>query len=205
MKSLDPRVNRLNLPDNWSSELEKEELDQLATYEVFVQPKEGKPYQHEGIVHASNEDMAFVFAKEQFSRRNTCTGLWVCATQNVMVSELTEAGKSVYEDVSDQNTSQSNGNDKFEVFHLLKRGKQHIHMGRVEAANYDEALIHAKAAFSEGKPALNVWIVKSGHIFHSTLEDVVIWHTLPEKKFRDAIAYKAMDKIKKFKEEQAAS
>ena len=55
-------MNRFDLIYS-EKELEKESLDQLETFEVFVQAKEGRPYQHEGIVHAPNEDIAFLFGK----------------------------------------------------------------------------------------------------------------------------------------------
>jgi ring-1,2-phenylacetyl-CoA epoxidase subunit PaaB len=71
--SLDPRVNRL--PANMANPDEKIALDQLTTFEVFVQPKPGKPFQHEGIVHASDIEMAYLFAKESFTRRFTCSSL----------------------------------------------------------------------------------------------------------------------------------
>lgn len=41
----------------------KNKLDQFETYEVFVQTKEDKPFEHVGIVHAPNEEMAFCLQK----------------------------------------------------------------------------------------------------------------------------------------------
>jgi len=93
MKSLDPRVTRLNLSDQSKDEVQKALLDQLETYEVFIKPKEGRPFQHEGIVHAYDEEIASVFAKEQFSRRSTCTAIMIAKTANIFVSETTDAGK----------------------------------------------------------------------------------------------------------------
>ena len=93
-KSLDPRVNRLNLPHGELTP--KAPLDQFGTFEVFVQLKEGKGYQHEGSVHAPNLDMAFLFAKEQFSRRLMCSGIFVAETRNVFVTGFTENKDSVY-------------------------------------------------------------------------------------------------------------
>jgi ring-1,2-phenylacetyl-CoA epoxidase subunit PaaB len=43
MKSLDPRVNRLPVIEQPEQILPKAPLDQFGTFEVFVQPKEGKP------------------------------------------------------------------------------------------------------------------------------------------------------------------
>ncbi len=201
MKSLDPRVSRLNIPDQPPQLESKVPLDQLGTFEVFLQLKEGKPYHHVGAVHAPNNEMAFVFAKEQFSRRLICSGLFVVETRNVKVTRFTEGEDTVYNYISE--TFNEEGESQiFEFFHLNRRGKQHEHIGSVEARNYDEALALAKPEFINEKPVFNVWVVKTSDILFNDDEDKIIWDTLPEKKFRDAIAYKAADKLKEFKEKQ---
>jgi len=201
MESLDPRVTRLNIDEN-ASLAPKAPLDQFGTFEVFVQLKEGKPYKHEGVVHAPNRDMAFVFAKEQFSRRLMCSGLFVVETRNVFVTEFTEGDENVYEKVSGD-ASEEGTTQEYEFFHLMKRGKQHEHIGSIEANNPEHALAMAKTEFiNSDKPIYNVWVVAKNDILFSSEEDKIIWNTLPEKKFRDAIAYKAADKVKAFKERQ---
>ncbi|MTI22760.1 phenylacetic acid degradation b [Fulvivirga sp. RKSG066] len=198
MESLDPRVSRLNIDEN-ASLSPKAPLDQFGTFEVFVQLKEGKQYKHEGAVHAPNRDMAFIFAKEQFSRRLMCSGLFVVDTRNVFVTEYTEDTVNVYEKVADNADAQGEAQE-FEFFHLMKRGKQHEHIGSIEAQSAEQALVMAKSEFiNSDKPIYNVWVVKTNDILFSSEEDKVIWNTLPEKKFRDAIAYKAADKVKAFK------
>jgi len=200
MKSLDPRVTRLNIDENAALQ-PKAPLDQFGTYEVFVQLKEGKPYRHEGIVHAPNRDMAFIFAKEQFSRRMMCSGLFVVETRNVFVTDFTEGDQNIYELLPD-NAPNEGEMEEYEFFHLMKRGKQHEHIGSIEAKNPQQALVMAKPEFIDGKPIYNVWVIKTKDILFSSEEDKIIWNTLPEKKFRDAIAYKAADKVKAFKERQ---
>lgn len=199
MESLDPRVNRLNIPEGNLSP--KALLDQFGTYEVFVQLKEGKPYRHEGIVHAPNRDMAYIFAKEQFSRRLMCAGLFVVETRHVHVTEMTEDQDNIYSHINEKYPEQGEMAD-YEVFHLMKRGKQHEHIGSVPATSHQHALALAKPEFIDGPPVYNVWVVKTDDILFTSEEDRIIWNTLPEKKFRDAIAYKASDKIKAFKEKQ---
>jgi len=199
MDSLDPRINRLEIPSNWNEGLQKEPLDQLETFEVFVQAQDNKPYQHEGIVHASDKDFAFLFAKEQFSRRYTCTGIWVCKTREVFVSPYTEAGNSVYD--LELPPSEEDGEDSsFEIFHLYKRGKQHKLAGTVNARGYKHAMQLAKGKIEESKPVLNVWVIKAEDFLKSEESDKDIWKTLPDKQFRDAIDYRGADKIKEYKE-----
>ncbi len=201
LKSLDPRINRLEIKEQ-DQEFEKDSLDQLTTFEVFIQPREDRPYQHEGIVHAPDEDMAFVFAKEQFSRRATCSGMKITDTRNVYVSKLSEAGVSIYESIEAPKESNETETE-YLVFHLMKRGKQHRMAGEVLASGPEDALYKAKLSLDPGKPVLNAWVVRTANIHTTSGSDKVIWDTLPDKTFREAIAYRGADKIKKFLEEQS--
>src|SRR6187431_2240042 len=117
MKSLDPRVNRLQ---DVPAPAAKAPLDQFGTYEVFVQPKEGKPFQHEGSVHAPDLEMAYLLAKETFTRRFTCTSLYVADTRSVYVSPMTEGNQNTFELIPDSSPS-SKGKVSFEVYQLVKR------------------------------------------------------------------------------------
>jgi ring-1,2-phenylacetyl-CoA epoxidase subunit PaaB len=195
LNSLDPRVNRL--PEIKEPISPKVPLDQFGTYEVFVEPREGKPFQHEGIVHAPNLEMAYVLAKEGFTRRFTCTSLYVVDTRDVFVSPLTEGEKNVYDMLPEAN-DQSGDKSTFEIYHLVKRGKQHVHIGSVKASNPKEAMANAKVKFNDGKLVYNVWAIKNEKIRFTTAEEKDLWITLPEKKFRDASEYKGGDKLTVF-------
>ena len=198
--SLDPRIKRWNLQQQRSKEYSTSDLDQLPTYEVFVQPREGKAFEHAGIVHAASADMAFLFAKEQFSRRNSCYGMWVVASEKVWVTGFTDMEENVYDLVELESTKQKLPMDDFDVFHLYKRGKQHKHVGRVSAHDISSALKKASVSFDDGRPVLNVWIIKSVDIHASSPEDRVIWSTLKDKTHREVISYRAGDKLKNFKQ-----
>lgn len=199
MESLDPRVKRLPKIGVPGQPEPKAPLDQFGTFEVFVQPKEGKPFQHEGAVHAPNREMAFVLAKETFTRRFTCISLFVVDTRQVFVSPMTEGGVSAYDQLP---PDKPEGNHiQYEVFHLMKRGKQHTHVGNVTAPTPLSAMHKAKAAFRPDKPVYNIWIVPSQEIRFTLEEEKDLWITLPEKKFRDASDYKGGDKLKEFLEQ----
>src|SRR4051812_18719858 len=101
MKSLDPRVHRLPVIGEAGVITPKVPLDQFGSFEVFVQPKDGKPFQHEGIVHAPNLELAYVLAKETFTRRFTCSSLYVAETRNVFVSPVTDGTQNVYDLIGD--------------------------------------------------------------------------------------------------------
>ena len=178
----------------------KAPLDQFGTFEVFVQPKTGKPFQHEGAVHAPNLEMAFVLAKETFTRRFTCASLFVTDTRNVFVSAMTEGTQSAYNLIGDagvENTTE----EPYEIFHLLKRGKQHVHAGTVRATSPQHAMMVARKNFGD-KPVMNVWALRQADIRFTTEAEQDLWLTLPEKKFRDAVEYKGGDKLKNFIEGQ---
>lgn len=86
MKSLDPRVNRLNLSDDEKSPvLDKEE--NWITWEVFHQKKRGEQHVHVGIVHAPNAELALVLAKESFGRRRQTSNLWVVKSSDIVATD----------------------------------------------------------------------------------------------------------------------
>jgi ring-1,2-phenylacetyl-CoA epoxidase subunit PaaB len=200
LNSLDPRVERLPEIGEEGKINPKAPLDQFGTYEVFVEPKPGKPFQHEGAVHAPNLEMAYVLAKETFTRRFTCSSLYVCDTRDVFVSPMTEGEQNAYDLI--EVTSNGDGKSEFEIYHLVKRGKQHIYVGSVNASDPTSAIIQAKATLNTGKMVYNIWTIQKDKIRFTTEEEKEYWITLPEKKFRDASDYKGGDKLKRFLEQK---
>src|SRR5260221_9468087 len=200
MNSLDPRIKPLSRDLYIASMRPKLTLDQFGTFEVFVQPKEGKPFQHEGCVHAPNLEMAYILAKETFTRRFTCISIYVADTRNVFVSPTSEGNQSAYELISKDTEETDMG--AFEIYQLSKRGKQHIHAGTVEANSPQDAMYRAKDLFGAGKVIYNVWAIEQNKIRFTSAEEKDLWTTLPEKKFRDASDYKGGDKLKEFLERQ---
>lgn len=198
MKSLDPRIARLTNTAAGQI-IPKAALDQFGTFEVFVQPKEGKHFQHEGIVHAPGLELAYVLAKETFTRRFTCTSIYVADTRDVFVSPMTEGNVSVYSQLKDDSVI-THSLTEFEIYHLTKRGKQHVHAGTVEATSPHHAMVVAKQQFANEKIVYNVWAIDRTKIRFTTEEEKELWLTLPEKKFRDAANYKAGDKLTHFLE-----
>ncbi len=199
MKSLDPRVNRLPKIGVPGELQPKAPLDQFGTFEVFVQPKDGKPFQHEGIVHAPNLEMAYVLGKETFTRRFLCTSLYVVDTRHVYVSPMTDDNMDAY-DFIDEVSDQPSEKGSYEIYHLPKRGKQHLHAGVVFGATPYEAMSEAKIQLKKDKVTYNVWAIRTQDIRFTHHDEKDLWITLPEKKFRDASDYKGGDKLKNFLE-----
>jgi len=205
LDSLDPRIKRWTLQTEREENYRSSDLDQLPTYEVFVQMKDTKAFEHAGIVHAATPEMAFLFAKEQYSRRYTCSGLWVVPSDRVWVTAFTDLEENIYDHINDLSTDVDEPEENYEVFHLIKRGKQHKHKGQVRAKGNQQALSNAKAQFDTGKPVLNIWLVKSSELQISTKEDRIIWSTLKEKTHREVISFRAGDKLKDFKEKNRSN
>lgn len=194
---LDPRLKRLHLQTGVMPA--KPKLDQLPTYEVFLQVKEPRPFKHEGCVHATSLEMALVFAKEQYSRRGICSGIWVAATKDLIVTEYTDNATDVYDHFNSVGDCKGK---EYSIFHMIKRGTQHSYAGIVNADSPENALGCAKSLIERKKPVLNVWLVETAAMLKTTEEDKAIWETTPEKLFREAIDYKTAEKLKSFKEKQ---
>jgi ring-1,2-phenylacetyl-CoA epoxidase subunit PaaB len=90
----------------------------------------------------------------------------------------------------------------FEVFHQVKKGDKHIHVGSVHAPNAELALILAKEQFARRYKCVNLWVVKTLDINRTDYDDEDIFETNADKMYREAGGYKVMDRINKFKSEQ---
>jgi ring-1,2-phenylacetyl-CoA epoxidase subunit PaaB len=91
----------------------------------------------------------------------------------------------------------------FEVFHQVKRGSQHQHVGIVHAPNPEMALLYAKEQFARRGVTSNIWVVPSKHVYASSYSDVDVFETTPGKFHRDPATYKVMDRIQAYKEKQS--
>lgn len=88
--SLDPRISRSDVPEAGQYN-QMGDLDQWQTYEVFHQKSRGTQHVHVGIVHAPSDELALVFAKEQYARRMKCVNLWVVRTRDVVTTEYQDS------------------------------------------------------------------------------------------------------------------
>ena len=88
----------------------------------------------------------------------------------------------------------------YEVFHQARRGQHHQHVGSVHAPNPDMALMFGKEQFARRGATVNLWVVKTAHVFTTEYEDADIFESTSEKLHRDAGSYKVMDRINAYKE-----
>lgn len=125
IKSLDPRVSRLGIEEgaeNPQAMLNPHE--HWPTYEVFHQKKRGTQHIHVGIVHAPSDELALVFAKEQYGRRGETTNIWVVKTEYMMVSDY--ADSDVFETTPEKIHREASGYSvKAKIDNWIAKQKEH--------------------------------------------------------------------------------
>lgn len=92
----------------------------------------------------------------------------------------------------------------YEVFHQVKSGARHIHVGSVHAPTPELALILAKEQYARRGATHNIWVVKTQDVITMNGEDADVFSTTPEKNYRDVSAYMVRNKVEAFKKEQQA-
>ena len=65
---------------------------QWPLWEVFTQPREGKPHQHAGSLHAPDAEMALQNARDVYARRKEAINIWVVPTEEITASTPDDSG-----------------------------------------------------------------------------------------------------------------
>ena len=60
-------------------------------WEVFVQPKAGRPHKHVGSLHAYDKEMAMKAARDLYTRRQEGSGIWIVKAEEIISSQATDA------------------------------------------------------------------------------------------------------------------
>jgi ring-1,2-phenylacetyl-CoA epoxidase subunit PaaB len=118
--SLDPRVTRLEIPaDTAFTPLEP--LDQHPTYEVFHQERRGEHTTHVGSLHAPNDEIALILAKEQYGRRSRTVSIWVVPTAAISTISVDDA--DIFETTPEKDYREAKG---YRVGMKLKTWKREV-------------------------------------------------------------------------------
>mgnify|MGYP006281543603 CR=1 FL=1 len=59
-------------------------------WEVFIRPRNGMSHKHAGSVHAEDETMALLAARDVYTRRGEGVSLWVVRTDHIVASDPSE-------------------------------------------------------------------------------------------------------------------
>ena len=116
--SLDPRVNRLRLGTAGEA-VRVEDGENWNIYEVFHQEKRGAHHEHVGCVHAPNQEMALIFAKEQLARRKKCVNLWVVRSADILAFDVED--EDMFANNANKNYRDASG---FKVMEKINKFKQ---------------------------------------------------------------------------------
>lgn len=122
IQSLDPRISRSDIPEE-KEYVNKTELDQFQTWEVFHQKTRGTHHVHVGCVHAPNYEAAVLFAKEQYARRMKCVNLWVVKTADIFVTSYDDA--DMFEPATDKSYREAFGYKNKELIQKFKSELAH--------------------------------------------------------------------------------
>ena len=60
-------------------------------WEVFVQPKPGRPNKHVGSLHAYDKEMAMKSARDLYTRRQEGCGIWIVKAEEIISSQANDA------------------------------------------------------------------------------------------------------------------
>lgn len=61
-------------------------------WEVFIQPKTGKPHEHCGSVRAPDPEIALQNARDVYSRRGEGTSIWIVLSEHVHATSERDQG-----------------------------------------------------------------------------------------------------------------
>lgn len=65
---------------------------QWPLWEVFTQPRDGKPHEHAGSLHAPDAEMALENARDVYARRKEAVNIWVVPSDQIVASKGEDRG-----------------------------------------------------------------------------------------------------------------
>ena len=87
-------------------------------WEVFIQPKPGRPHKHAGSLHAYDKEMAMISARDLYTRRQEGVGIWIVKAEDI-VSSQPEDSESFFDPSNDKVY-------RHPTFYKLPDGAKHI-------------------------------------------------------------------------------
>jgi len=74
---------------------------QWPIWEVFVQPKTGRPHEHAGSLHAPDGELALQNARDVYSRRGEVSNIWVVPSVHIRAT-MPDDNPSFFEPAKDK-------------------------------------------------------------------------------------------------------
>jgi ring-1,2-phenylacetyl-CoA epoxidase subunit PaaB len=142
---------------------------------VFQQEGPDASYQYDGSVHAPDAEIALLNARDVFTRRPACTGLWVVRADRIFTRTIEElaADPDFDPDFDPYLSSDSlpSTSEAYSVFQKRDHRGVHSFVGEVEALSPADAMRKAMTAYQDEK-AIVWWVCPTKAITRSGKEDV---------------------------------
>jgi ring-1,2-phenylacetyl-CoA epoxidase subunit PaaB len=153
---------------------------------VFQQEAAGKPFVHNGTVHAPDIEMALLNARDVFARRPQAAAMWVVPADSIFTQTREELSHQETRQPAD---SQTRGLDDYYVFGKFEEQAQCRHIGEVQAADPAGAVQAAIKMFGDQNP-LWWWVFPKSEVLTSEPQDASpMFEPSREKTFKDQAEY----------------
>jgi ring-1,2-phenylacetyl-CoA epoxidase subunit PaaB len=153
---------------------------------VFQQDAEGKPFVHNGTVHAPDIEMALLNARDVFARRPQASAMWVVPADSIFTQTREELAKSLNQKSSDHPI---NGLTDYYVFGKFEEQDQCRHVGEVQASSPQIAIWAAIKKFGDHNP-LWWWVFPKADVLTSRPQDAPpMFEPSRSKTFKDQAEY----------------
>jgi ring-1,2-phenylacetyl-CoA epoxidase subunit PaaB len=173
---------------------------QWPRFQVLLQEREGGPYQDVGSVHAPDQEMALLNARDVFVRRPACSGLAVAPAAAIFsrTAEQLQAEPVQPEDKAGELHT-------YLVFNKTKQAGTQTLVDRLVAPSPEAALAQALAQWGEKKPAFAWWVIPEAAILHSDPADAPAFFTPAlDKPFRLSTDFHTVSAMRQIMAEKPA-
>jgi ring-1,2-phenylacetyl-CoA epoxidase subunit PaaB len=141
---------------------------QWPRYVVFQQDAPDAPYHYDGSVHAPDAELALLNARDVFTRRPDCIGLWVVRADRIFSRTAEELSATPLAG------SPPGQPETYVIFQKRDHKGMHAWVGEVDASSPEGALIKALDTFAADlrSKAIVWWVIPSRAITRSSREDL---------------------------------
>lgn len=129
---------------------------QWPRYQVFLQEKAGAPHQDAGSVHAPDQEMALLNARDVFVRRPECANLWVVPVWGIFSRTAQELQRQDLDSIGDKPPKSLP--ETYYVFSKAKSAGTQTLVGTLEAVSPEQAMRKAVEEFSGMQPPYAWWV-----------------------------------------------
>jgi len=159
---------------------------QWPRYYVFEKPDERAEFLHAGSVHAPDDEMALLIARDVFARRPERVAMWVARADRLHTWTKEQVTGAPAEGLSDEADAPT---ELYQVFTKVNQKGVCIHRGQLQAAGPSQALAAARQQFPK-PPVLVWWLIRDSDVLKSGAADrEVLFESSPGKAFRHESEY----------------